>query len=398
MNPVAAGALISLIGPEHVRRRRTLNQLLRADALTYYHRDILMPALDRILARIARDQYTDGVCRADLVHEANLLMLRFSCELLGLIGIDTDERANEVLGILRPVHAAMLLNFSATDQQAVIADAEEAIARFSERFFRPSIRFCENQLKMVQDGKLPSDSVPNNLMRLVATRAVPEYSDERFAIAETLTLLNASIGTSARQLVLMLDEFWRWMEGHPEDTELVGNDDFLVGIVYETIRLYANSVPILRRVALEDVTLSTGKTIAEGELLAILHVRADRDSSIFGSDADTCNPHRQLAPGVAPYGLGFGGGPHMCLGLRVVLGNEGVGSHLLLLKGLLAAGIEPDRDRPPTRSTDKVTDSEHITYASYPVVFRNLSRNRSHDRGDRNSTPLPQGDHSAAEG
>jgi cytochrome P450 len=137
-------------------------------------------------------------------------------------------------------------------------------------------------------------------------------------------------------------------------------------VLQETLRLHP-IFPAFGRVALEDVTLSSGRTVRAGQWVAAFPGPSNRDRSVFGEDADEFNPDRPLAPNTQRYGTGFGAGSHQCLGLRVVLGNDGVGSHAHVLRLLLEAGVRRDPDQVPRKEP-----TERDTWEHYPVIFTKL--------------------------
>src|SRR4029077_14025827 len=119
----------------------------------------------------------------------------------------------------------------------------------------------------------------------------------------------------------------------PEAASKLIDLTFLSAVLQETIRLHPEP-PAFGRVALEDDVLSTGREIRTRQWVAGFAGAANRDPRVFGDDADSFNPERSVAPGTPRYGFGFGGGSHQCLGLRVVLGTDGVGSHAHMLRRL----------------------------------------------------------------
>jgi cytochrome P450 len=117
----------------------------------------------------------------------------------------------------------------------------------------------------------------------------------------------------------------------------------------------------------KDVTLSSGRRLEAGQMIAIRAGEAARDPSIFGEDADRFNPRRQVVPGVYPFGLAFASGRHMCFGLPLVVGSGGVDGMLVhTLKALYGAGMRADSEREP-RLVDGLAQDR---FDSFPVAFR----------------------------
>src|SRR5262249_19117062 len=158
-----------------------------------------------------------------------------------------------------------------------------------------------------------------------------------------VAVVDASVETSSALITSAVDELLRWLDGHPEDLAKLDDLEFLARVVQETLRIRPSSLPFFERQAVYEVTLATsGKVIEQGERVAVVMRSANLDTSVFGADAAEFNPHRQLPATVPRYGISFGAGQHQCLGLRVILGNDGVGSQAHILRTYLAAGVLPD--------------------------------------------------------
>mgnify|MGYP003331384599 FL=1 len=129
------------------------------------------------------------------------------------------------------------------------------------------------------------------------------------------------------------------------------------------------------RWALTDITLSTGRTFAKGDRVILDLVSINRDTTLFGADAEAFNPHRVLPPEVAPWGLSFGQGMHACIGQDLAAGlrfmdGDALDSHLfglvpVAVQTMFDHGCRPDPDNPP--EMDASTTRPY--FGRYPVVF-----------------------------
>ncbi|HET8560382.1 MAG TPA: cytochrome P450 [Marmoricola sp.] len=98
------------------------------------------------------------------------------------------------------------------------------------------------------------------------------------------------------------------LDGAPEQRELLVADPGLIGdAVVEFLRL-EGSVQGLARTTTREVTLH-GTTIPAGEKVLMLYGAANRDEREFGPTAGEVDVRRQVARH-----LGFGSGPHFCIG------------------------------------------------------------------------------------
>jgi cytochrome P450 len=225
----------------------------------------------------------------------------------------------------------------------------------------------------VARGEREDADVPASLMKFIVTNADPAYADEGRAIVESTMLFAASVGTSTQSVVQTVDLLQGWFRDHPEDLAVKTDPGFLLDALAETIRLRAPFSPYVCRVAAKDHPIGE-RIIEEGQEIHVHYVYANRSPEVFGDDAGSFNPRRPSpANGLPRYGVGFGVGIHQCYGMRVVLGNEGKGgSHVHMLRTLMAAGVKPDGRTPPTdlkKDLSKFSIEDIPRYTAYPAVF-----------------------------
>jgi cytochrome P450 len=353
-------------GESHRERRKLLNPLVRADALSGIREDVILPEADRLLAEHRAAAGPDGVARMDLVEYLERVFLHFTARLIGLIGMDSNERITLMRSLAGPIAAGMSSAYLA-DRSSVNEKALAAKRRYTEEFVAPSLAWHREMLAR-------DETVPNSLLRMAAAVQHPMWAEDANVVVESALLFAASVGTSTQSIVHTLDFLQDWFAEHPEDIAAATDPTFLLNALSETIRLRAPFSPYTTRLSLEEHELPTGTRCRAGEELHIEWVAANRDTEIFGPDADRFNPRRPApAKGTPRYGLGFGMGTHQCYGLRVVVGNDGKGgAHVELLRMLMAAGIRPDPDNPPRslqKDMDKFSIEDIPRYTSYPVVL-----------------------------
>jgi cytochrome P450 len=360
-------------GPEHRDRRKMLNRLIRPEALAVIREDIILPAASEYLTSHLHTADQDGQYRADLVDLCHRTFLRFTAKLIGLVGVDTEERVSLLSECAGPIAAGTSSQFL-DDRSAINEIALRAKERYVEEFFRPSKKAAEALIAQVAAGEISEEDVPVNIMTLIASGADPDYLDENKAIVETTMMFAASVGTSTQSVVHTVDFLHKRFRNHPEDLALKTDREFLLNALQETIRLRAPFSPYNTRMAAEDCEVA-GHQLQKGQEVHIERVAANRSQEVFGADANDFNPLRSDPDGgVQRYGLGFGSGAHQCFGLRVVLGIDGTGgAHVELLRMLYEAGIEPDPDNAPIdlkKDMGKFSIEDIPRYTSYPVVFR----------------------------
>jgi cytochrome P450 len=359
-------------GPSHRSRRKLLNPLVRADALSGIREDIVLPEADRLLALRLREAAADGTSRLDLVEFLERVFIHFTAKLIGLIDVDTDDRIALLASFAGPIAAGTSSGYL-EDRDDVNRKALAAKARYIAEFFGPSLDWHKRQRRRIENGEIEETDIPNSLLKMAAAHLAPEWQDERDLVVESTLLFAASVGTSTQSIIHTIDLLQKWLVEHPEDLERKTDPTFLLNCLQEIIRMRAPFAPYQTRRSLEENTLSDGTTVHPNQELHIEYVLANRDTELFGEDANTFNPRRQSpADGTPRYGVGFGLGAHQCYGLRVVVGNDGKGGvHVELLRKLIAAGARPDPDRPPVelkKDMSKFLAEDIPRYLEYWIV------------------------------
>jgi cytochrome P450 len=254
----------------------------------------------------------------------------------------------------------------------VVAAGIEAKGVFVEEFYRPSLAAVRARLARAEAGEIPAESIPLNLLYLIATGADEGYRDEATAIREAILFFVAATGTSVQAVLSTVFDLSAWFAAHPEDRPLIEDLDFISDALQESLRRKAPYVAYVTRLATEDIDTSQCPIKAGDQIHAKVPM-AGRDTSIFGPDAAEFNPKRPQPEGFTRYGFAFGSGAHQCLGLRVVLGNDGKsGSHIRLLQRMFQRGVKIDPAKQPELLPMR-TSGDIPTYVTFPVIFTNWS-------------------------
>lgn len=378
--PVRGHTMLRLNGPAHTSRRRAMNHLVRQDYHRRFRETALYPTLRRNIDQILRDRDEDGVARADLADLVAKTSLQLAAAMIGLSEtdrVDRLEELQELVDALRPV-AGVRWVIDPAEKAQIMDRAVAAKDAFGERFFAPALAARRALLQRHEAGELLDAELPRDFLTLVAAHADaalvegigarfdPELGDTDVAVREAVVnLIGGGVDTTTFTLTWCVQELSDWLASHPEDVPLCTDETFLYRAVAESTRLHP-VFPAFMREALEDVELSDGRTLRAGDLVALRTGLASRDAAVYGPDADEFNPRREMARAAMPYGLAFGSGTHMCYGMPIVLGNEGVdGSLVYFLRALYKAGMQPDPARPPQAASGTYVER----YASYPVLF-----------------------------
>lgn len=369
-----SGNLAMSNGEVHRQRRRLLNTLVRPEQLIRFREDIILPSVDRWLTRAVKKN-DQGAYACDLAGVVELIFLEFAAKIIGIQGVESEDGMARLRGCALPIFGGLSASHF-EDREAVTQAGIAAKKVFVEDFYRPSLEYTQRQLERIEAGELSEEDVPLNLLQMIASRAHDTYADEEVGVKEAILFFVATTGTSVQAVLSTVEYLLDWFETHPEDRASIEDMEFISHALQEALRLRAPFVPFLTRLAVEDLEAGDIKINAGDEIQAWV-ARAGRDESVFGADANEFNPRREVPDGLSRYGLAFATGPHQCLGLRAVLGNDGKsGSHLRLVQGLFRAGIRRDPAHAaqvlPLKHSDDPRD-QIPTYISFPVVLENWS-------------------------
>jgi cytochrome P450 len=360
-------------GDEHRRRRKMVNQLVRPAALDEMREQFILPAIDRLLHDALREPDADGKVRSDLVELADRLFVGFGANMIGFTDMDDPRRQARLSEIIPGIFGGVLAQFF-DNRDAVFAMAAEAKQRLVDEYYIPARDAYRGMYAKVERGEMTEDAIPRSLMKFIVSQADPAYADEEIAIRDVILVFNTAIGTSVQSVVHMVHDTAKWFANHPDDRRLATNMDFLSRCMQETIRLKAPFISFVVRRARADFNVGE-HAVAKDDELHLEIPRANRDPRVFGSDAGEFNPWRARPADLPRYGIGFGSGPHACLGLRVVLGNDGhSGSHVRFMQKLFSHGVTPDPDREPEimpMAQDESAIEDVVTFTRYPVIFEN---------------------------
>lgn len=360
------GVIVNLHGDEHVARRRLENRLFRRDTFAWYEHDRIPAIIDDVL----RDARLHG--GGDLLPLAKRTMMTLSVEVAGVDRPTDDARFYELMEHLA---RASTVAHATGDTTAIIDRGDQALAEFDRDYFQPALANRRHLVEQVEHGLLDESALPRDVLTtLVRNQDRLDLSPATLLREVAYFPWVGSHSTSA-QLVHAMHHIFEWIALYPAQRALLDDDGALrQRFVHESMRLHPAS-PIARRIATTTVELRSGRVIPQGETVEISVQLANRDTAIFGADAEQFHPNRPLADGIPAWGLSFGHGTHACLGQELAGGIEQppalsdeqhlLGAVALMVGAMLRAGATPNPDKPPT--PDATTT--RVVWGSYPVVF-----------------------------
>lgn len=376
--PFFEGSLLVLDGIDHFHRRRLESVLFSREALLYYEKTVLQPAIERAMDEVARQRDGEGHAIGDLVPLTRRMLLEMTAAITGMDGVDTPEATALFGEHLTALGEGATVEWSTDDHDQVIARVLAVRDQFVEDFYAPSVERRRQLVARHRAGELPASELPRDLATLLLLENHPDW-DPELPLRESTLYLVAGFQTTTHAVPHVVNHLLAWFEDHPADRDRATDWEFLQAAASESLRLHLPA-PSLLRIAEEDVTLSSGRRIAAGERVALLFTPANRDPAAFGDDAGEFNLRREVSPPVKPWGHAFGGGIHACIGRQLVTGlsrtldevddqeQTTAGISTQILAELFRSGVQMD----PGRSWRFRETSHHDAFDSYPVRFIEL--------------------------
>lgn len=357
--------LVNLHGDEHRDRRRVEGAMFRRS----FFREIEANLLPQMVAAVlsAAQKRT----QLDLKWLSYRLMLQLSLVFSGIDRVDDSEDESEYLTALlaRLGQAATLAQYQGHHRVQLEQDIREAIDEFDRAYFQPS-----------KQRRLDSDVDPSehkDILSLLLDHQSTLALTDAAMLREVGFFYLASAHTSVHSITHGFHELFTYLESTGLTVNNLLEDPLLLQrCAHESLRLHPSSPEAWRR-AVRHLELPDGRSLAEGDEVIIDLQTANRDETVFGIDAEVFNPNRPRTIGANPWGLSFGSGMHVCIGLNLVAGavvnrsnppdlqTHQWGSLTTIYRLLLAAGLRPDQDQPPEKDLESARD----TWLHYPVCL-----------------------------
>ena len=361
--------LLTLHGEPHACRRAIEWKLFRRDFARYYEHEVYPLTLAQTLG-----PYLDQG-RIDLPEFGFRVNINLSADIAGIDRPEGSETETDALvACTRKFSEGATLFHSTRDKETVRGEVAEALAQFNTRFLTPSKRRREDILEKITRGMLSEDQAPRDILTVLLVNRDDQDLNDDMILREVAFFMQAGAHSSANALTHTFHELYQWCQAHPEDRiRLKTDDSFLQRCLHESLRLHPAS-PVAWRKASESFLLPDGTLVSAGDSVLIDLMSANLEASLFGQDAASFNPNREVANRIPTFGLTFGIGIHTCFGRDIAagLGNAKepdqaphLGTLTNLLKSLLQHDARPDPDRPPVADTA----TERPNWGSYPLLI-----------------------------
>jgi cytochrome P450 len=367
---VMGDVLVNLHGDDHRARRRLENRLFRRPALLHYERD-LFPG---IVEATMRPHVEEG--EADLVEVGHQLMMNLAALTAGVDRPEgTPAETARLYAYLRTfIEGATLGNYTG-DRDAKRAEVADALLRFDDEFLAPAIERRQALLAKVESGEATADDLPPDVLSVLLANEDDLHLPRETVRREVAFYLLAGAHTSATAFTRVTHNILGWLAEREADIDRPVQDRaFVQRCTAETIRLEPSS-PTGARWALADITLADGREIAEGDKVVLDLMAVNRDTTVWGSDADRFDPDRVIPEGVTPSGLSFGHGMHHCIGYELAAGaalraNQSEEDRLWGLVPVAVQWLFDNGCRShPTEAPVPDDSTTRPYFGRYPVVF-----------------------------
>lgn len=312
-----APVMVAMEGQQHASRRKLVGPFLNGNGLEAFSATIerrahatLQPIFARERAAVAAGERDRG--RMDLVTEfSRVFPVSVMCDLMALPSQDHPK-------FEAWYNAFILCLGNIQGDQAVFDQGMRAKREFGE-YMLPLIASR-------REGD--ADDLISALCRADPDGDGVPMDAEEIRTMAALMLLGGAENTDHQlaQLVYALVQ-------HPYQLQALANDrSMMPAAIAEGLR-YNGIVQFIQRLAVEDVDID-GVTIPAGAMLTLFFASGNRDPRRF-EDPDAFNMFRtdndvaKAFSGNAEH-LGFGGGPHVCLGMQITKRELEIALNLLL--------------------------------------------------------------------
>jgi cytochrome P450 len=356
--------LLTLHGESHKQRRHLELKLFRRNYARYYESEIFPATLAATLDPMS----TEG--KLDLVEFGYRVTMNLTADFAGLDRPADDPAAtDQLLAIVKSFSEGATLVHSTRPHADVISEVKQAQASL-QRFLQPSWQRRQSLIDQYNCGEIGEDALPRDILTVLLHQAdrLPDDVIER----EVSFYLQAGSHSTANAMVHAVHEIFQ----SGVDLRVLAHDPLLTQRhVHESMRLHPAS-PVAWRSPVGSANLADGRSVSEDDLIVLDLRSANRDPVFFGKDAEQFNPARTVSGAkVAPYGLTFGTGVHMCTGRDLDGGlvadadtspqDHQYGIVTLLILTLLARGMAPH----PTEDPVSDTDTSRENWGYYPIIL-----------------------------
>ncbi len=266
-------------GPEHRRLRQGVSKYFTPSAIANRWERRVREVVEELLAPVV-----SGGADVDLIADFTKIPVIIVAEMLGV-----PEEHHEDFRRWSNVIITNLSYGHETPEKRRLMD--EAIAETNDYLSEAIEQHRREQ--------------PDDLLTVMVN--MPDWSEAEIR-SSAINVLLAGYDTTAK----LMGQCLVALEQHPDQRALVAENETLVpNVIEEVLRCYGSSQAVAREVV-RDCTLG-GVDLEAGEILFTLLIAANRDPARW-PDPDRFDIQREFKPYLGQPHMGFGLGPHICLG------------------------------------------------------------------------------------
>jgi cytochrome P450 len=270
--------------PDHTRMRKLVSKAF-APRVVMTLEPFITELVDSLLDRIAEAGRFDVI--ADLAYPVPVAVI---CQLLGIPIEDEPEFSHAAALTAQALDPSISL---ASDEPGGLIDLERAGVWLHEYLHG----------LITQRRSKPGDDLISGLIAV-------EESGDQLTEEEIISTCNLLLVAGHETTVSLIGNAILAMLRQPQTWATLGNEPHRApAFIEETLR-YDSPLQFIPRVAADDLTIGD-TTVLKGDGMMLLLAAANRDPAVFDR-ADVFDPDRQSIRH-----LGFGHGPHFCLGAPV---------------------------------------------------------------------------------
>ena len=345
--------LIMSEGQRHAELKQLFAPLMSRQTLAYYEVRLVEPVIQEVLAEVASSHGADGSVRMDVVALIHAALTRISARVTGVDGVDTQGRTDRFRDLVLTLSAATTASYSSPNPEGMIEAGRQALAMLVAEYLQASLNRRIELVRRHRAGEIAKDALPRDVLTSMCLVDDLHHGDDADKIPyvwrQCALFLTGSIKTTSHSLPHVFVHIDEWIKEHPEDRACLTDPEWLHRAAAEAFRLH-QTTPARFRAAVRDLTLTSGRQVKAGEMVALHAPVANVQAEVFGKDGRYFNPRREVPDGMQPWGMTFGLGAHACLGRNLVTGiqNKGDEKHgaqgtaVRILKAMYELGAELD--------------------------------------------------------
>ena len=367
---ITEGVLLTLHGTSHQKRREVESRVFRRNFFKYYEKEVFPTTLEQTLAPFLQGG------GGDLIQIGYRLTVNLTAD---FAGIDrprkSEEETQQLIRLVKKFSEGATMVHSTRPRAQVEAEVRAAMAEFDCEFLKPSIARREALLGRFASDEMAETELPRDVLTVILRAQEELQFDHAQRLREIAFYMQAGSHSTANSVVHALDEILTWAGEDADHWRQLANPIFVQHCVHESLRLHPAS-PEAWRAATCPIHIEGVGDLNVGERLELDFFKANRDTDLFGSNADQFDPHRLAPKGAMKSGLSFGFGTHHCMGRELdggVLAKPDAapdkvqfGIIPLIVIKLLQHGARKAPGDPPTPDPN----TNRPNWGRYPIRFK----------------------------